>query len=219
MGRADDTTKLLAIGLLNFADDHGYFYADESLIRSALRPFDDSSTKVRRSIEQLVNLGYIEVKNTESHGPIGRIVAFTKHQRVDRPKASSINELWESTNDRRMIDDESTQEGKGTGKGIYTPKSPKGTWSPSDLQIEIGSWFGRKPTALWSEKELKAWRKLPDEIIEEGIPILRSPYRVKADYCRKNLQTLLNNWQGEMDRFRDWKPAGTNGGKPPSSLL
>ena len=53
MTRQDDATKLLALGLLNFADDEGYFYADAALIRSALRPLDDDSSIVRRSIEKI----------------------------------------------------------------------------------------------------------------------------------------------------------------------
>lgn len=115
MARQDDAAKLLAIGLLNYADDEGFFYATVSLIRSALRPFDDDSTIVRRSLETLSKIGFVEVREHPTHGPVGVVISFNEHQRVDRPKASIIKELFDSTNDRRMIDDESSLEGKGSG--------------------------------------------------------------------------------------------------------
>lgn len=120
MARQDDSTKLLALGLLNYADDEGYFYADEKLIRSSLRPFDDDSTIVRRSLERLLKIGYLSIVEHDTHGLIGCIVSFASHQRVDRPKPSNIKALYDSTNNRRMIDEESLLEGnreQGTGKG------------------------------------------------------------------------------------------------------
>ena len=117
MSRLDDATRLLAIGLLNLADDEGYFFADERLIRSALRPLDDESSIVRRSIAHLSEVGYIEVREHPTHGPVGFVVSFADHQRVDRPKPSIIKELYESTINRRSIDDQSSLEGKGREQG------------------------------------------------------------------------------------------------------
>lgn len=148
MARQDDATKLLAIGLLNFADDEGYFYACPSLVRSALRPFDDDSSIVRRSIEQLSKIGFIEVREHETHGPVGFVVSFSDHQRVDRPKDSSIKELYHSTNDRRSIDDQSSLEGKGKeGKGKESVSENESLFSFPDLFSE-----NRKQTFLrWAE--------------------------------------------------------------------
>jgi hypothetical protein len=125
MAQQDDATKLLAIGLLNFADDEGFFYADPKLIRSALRPLDDDSSIVRRSLEQLAKIGYLEVRAHDTHGAVGVIVAFEKHQRVDRPKASIIKELYHSTNHRRIIDDQSSLEGNREGKGKDSLSLPR----------------------------------------------------------------------------------------------
>lgn len=44
-------TRLTAIALLNYADDDGYFWANPTLVKAALFPFDDESTTVRRSID------------------------------------------------------------------------------------------------------------------------------------------------------------------------
>lgn len=116
MARQSDAVRLLAIGLLNYADDEGYFFADPALVRAALRPLDDQSTIVRASLETLENMGYLETRDHPTHGRIGRVVHFDKHQRVDRPNKSSIKVLFDSTNDRRMIDDRSSLE-QGAGKG------------------------------------------------------------------------------------------------------
>lgn len=106
MGRLDDSSKSLAIALLNFSDDEGYFLADPNLVRSSCRPFDDDSTIVRRCLAALIQAGWIEVKVHPTHGAIGLVVNFTAHQKIDRPKVSNISTYFiddESTIDRRLI--------------------------------------------------------------------------------------------------------------------
>lgn len=122
MSGLPDFTRLLAIGLLNYADDEGYFWANPLLLRGALFPFDEDSSRLRRSLEQLAAEGYIRLGESSDGRACGQIVNFAKHQRIDRPKPSDISPLArfddESTNDRRTIDDESLLEGKGKeGKG------------------------------------------------------------------------------------------------------
>lgn len=118
LAQQSDFTRLLAIALLNWADDEGYFLANSVLIRGQLFPFDDDSTKVRRSIDELSNIGYIELGKDPEGRSVGRIVKFDKHQRIDRPKPSKIKGFYtvseQSTNDRRRIDDTSLLE-QGTG--------------------------------------------------------------------------------------------------------
>jgi len=109
-----DNVRLAAIGLLNIADDEGYFLAKPALIRSAIWPLDEDSAKARRTLERLSELGYIELSEHPTHGLIGRVVNFTKHQRVDRPSQSKIKSYFDSTNNLRGLDDHSCQE-QGTG--------------------------------------------------------------------------------------------------------
>lgn len=80
-----------------------------------------------------------------------------------------------------------------------------------EQKLEVGSWFGRRASTQWSAKELKAWKAIHPEDLAEGIAILKSPYEAKAKYTRKDLQTLLNNWTGEIDRWRNWQaPAASD---------
>ena len=96
---------------------------------------------------------------------------------------------------------EGNKEGKGTCTSDPAPPPP-----PCPQKLEVGSWFGRRATTPWSDKELKAWKTLHPESITEGIEILAGPYSAKEKFCRRDLLTLLNNWQGEIDRWRSHAP-------------
>lgn len=122
MAGMPDAARLLAIGLLNYADDDGFFWANEKMIRGALCPFDDDSTIIRRSLAQLASIGYIRLGKAKDGRECGEVVNFSKHQRIDRPKPSEIKGLAvfddQSTINRRTVDDQSSLEGKGKeGKG------------------------------------------------------------------------------------------------------
>lgn len=113
MSKQSEATRLVAIGLLNVADDEGYFYADPKLIRNAIRPFDDDSRIATVSIRELSSIGYITVVEHPTHGPIGKIESFLRHQVINKPKPSIIKALHDSSIDTVSIRDEDGLEGKG----------------------------------------------------------------------------------------------------------
>jgi len=115
IGKQDDATKLMAISLLNFADDEGFFHAEPNLVRGFCRPFDDNSTITRRCLDNLSKINYISICENENYGPIGKIEKFLDHQRIDRPNDSKLKDYY-STNNRRTIDEQSTLERKGKGR-------------------------------------------------------------------------------------------------------
>jgi len=114
-------TRLLAIGLLNYADDEGYFNANTAMIRGALFPFLDSSKTLPGAIQQLEKLDYIRIRESQDGRKYGWVVCFTKHQRVDKPKPSSISELCDFQDESKIIlgviQDSSCLEGKGREQG------------------------------------------------------------------------------------------------------
>ena len=136
MAKVDDFTRLLAIGLLNYADDHGYFWANPMLIRGALFPFDEDSTKIRRSLAQLSADGYIRLGKTADGRVGGQVTKFASHQRVDRPQESRIKDLItfdeDSSNIRRTFDDQSLLDqgsgirDQGTGIREHVLSAPVG---------------------------------------------------------------------------------------------
>jgi hypothetical protein len=119
-------THMLAAALLNYSDDEGYFKANPKLVKAECCPLRDDSTNVRRMLEQLVSIGYIRLFFGTDGKEYGHVAQFLKHQRVDRPKDSEIKALEDSTNNRRIIDEPSSpegkgREGKGTGNGNTNP--------------------------------------------------------------------------------------------------
>lgn len=87
---------------------------------------------------------------------------------------------------------------------VESDKKPSG-WNPTPEQIQIGGWFSRRPTTVWSAKELKAWKLL--RIEEEDLEILNWFYTESGyPYLRRDLLTLLQHWRGEVDRARTYNP-------------
>ncbi len=162
--RQPDDVRLAAIGLLNISDDEGYFLASPALIRSSLWPFDEDSTRARRVLATLTNEGWIEVREHLSHGPIGLVVNFTKHQRIDRPSLSKIKTYFldeDSTSIRRALDDHSLLD-QGSGirdqgsrdQGIKGSKKHKEA-SASPPVSEFGFVQKEKPLEVAERKEDK----------------------------------------------------------------
>lgn len=134
LAKLSDRTRLLAIGLLSLADDEGYFLADPALIRSALFPFTEDSLNIHGVLTELSNAEYIALREHASHGAIGRVLNFSKHQVVNRPSPSKIKTYWDSGKTHGALTERSVPEqgtGKGTGKGMdLAPDKPARARNP-----------------------------------------------------------------------------------------
>jgi hypothetical protein len=238
MGKQSDCTQLLAIGLLNLADDEGYFFADPKLVRNALRPFDDDSRITTVSLRELSLIGYISIVKHKTHGDIGKVEKFLNHQVINKPKSSIIKTLYNSGTNTVLIPSSDGLEGKGTGKGtegippnpqggmdgdeLFPDSQPKARFLPSnwrkiserdrkrtkvlrntETMNIIGSWFQRRPDTLWTIAEAVALMSLNPSLQEiEGMGKYYTAIIASDDYRRHDVQTLLNNWSGELDRAR-----------------
>lgn len=83
--------RLLAIALLNWADDEGYFLADARLIRGALFPFEDDFGWIEQALSDLSEIGYVHLAE-QSRNRVGKVVNFRKHQRISKPQPSKLAE-------------------------------------------------------------------------------------------------------------------------------
>ena len=74
--------------------------------------------------------------------------------------------------------------------------------SPSMNQI--GSWFGRREGTLWTIAEAASLMMVkPSQSEIDGMGIYyQAQISADDDIRRRDLQTLLNNWSGELDRAR-----------------
>jgi hypothetical protein len=195
MGRKSDATKLLAIGLLNVADDEGYFYADAKLIRNAIRPFDDESRITTVSIRDLSEIGYISIRKHPTHGDIGKVVAFADHQVINKPKRSKLRELYEYGIDTVSIPDESRLEGKGKeGNG----REGNGKELLSDFGREEPSFVNLLPPPLATPDRTKTSL---EEVLEYGKtldPPFKSAEKFIAFYDSKG-------WLIGKSPMKDWR--------------
>jgi len=223
MSRLPYDTRILALGLLNLADDEGYFSADTDYIRGAVL-FREDSSNVRRMLDELSLSGWITLCGSAER-PIGRVVNFRKHQRVDRPQPSRLKQYAldeSSTNDRRPLDDESTQE-QGTGKGKDTPIVPASGDESDEGNVQDKSHednpallrakalFRMRPATPLDRATRRAWKLSSTAVaatsFDEWLQ-LEAYYAAdipdKHDIRRRDLATLLNNWSGELTRARRW---------------
>jgi hypothetical protein len=138
---------LLAIGLLNIADDEGYFKANPKLIEADIFPLRELSSTTTGMITELVNIGYIEIFEGSDGKKYGLIPNFVKHQVISKAKPSEIKGL------RQVKDDSSTspapipsgKERKGKeGEGEREKEGKAGEPAPNKkftppTQIEIAA--------------------------------------------------------------------------------
>ena len=112
---------MLACALLNYADDEGYFNANEALIKGECFPLREPSVSIHGALTELSNIGYLRLGSDERGRRYGHIVNFLEHQKVNRPTASKIKALkieWEdSVRTHGGLTEGSLPERKGTGKG------------------------------------------------------------------------------------------------------
>ncbi len=90
MAELSEPACLLAIGLLNYADDEGYFNANPKLIKAAVFPIREPSVPIPVLIQELSNCGYLSMFSTSDGKQFGAITNFLKHQVVNKPKESKI---------------------------------------------------------------------------------------------------------------------------------
>lgn len=108
-------TRLLFLGMLNFADDSGRMAYSPKTIKAQVFPSDEFSfADIQRMIVELSSNALVLIYAVDGKEFIQ--ITGWHHQRIDRPKPSSIPAPFvdESSNDRRSIaPDLSLSEGKG----------------------------------------------------------------------------------------------------------
>ncbi len=239
MGRQEDAVKTMAIALLNWADDEGYFYADPSSIRSFARPFDDASTMTLRCLEQLMKIEYISIRLHESRGYIGKVTNFLEHQRIDRPKPSVIKRFYDEaipTINLRSIDDSSTIDRAGKegnvkeeetkpsarkARGVNNSQVAKaaGQTRHSRLQGMIARWYEEwaGTECPWGGGEGRNLKRMLDstpnwpdqQFVTCLVNLAASDCIPKGERPLEWLEKLPKFLHGPLDRF--WKPIGSNG--------
>lgn len=93
MSEVSEAACLLAIGLLNYADDEGYFNANPKLIKAAIFPIREQSGSIPVLLRELSSVGYISLFSGHDGKIYGLVNNFAKHQVINKAKKSIIRDL------------------------------------------------------------------------------------------------------------------------------
>ena len=86
---------------------------------------------------------------------------------------------------------------------IQSPLTPQGGMGLESFKLRIGSWFKRRANTTWSEKEMKALKAVSAyKTPEDELNALEAYYNSSSSYLRRDIITLLNNWNTEIDRAK-----------------
>jgi len=181
-------TRLLAIALLNWSDDEGYFMANPTLIRGQLFPFLDDSKIIPRSLQDLSFVGWIQLGKDDQGRDVGMIKNFSKHQRVDKPKPSEIKGCSTfqdaSKNDPGIIQDASPLERKGRDQG----REENALTLPFDSEKFSQAW------KLWVSHRAEIKKKLTPSSIQGQLAEFEEWGEARAIAAIRH--TIKMGWQG-----------------------
>lgn len=168
--------KLLAIGLLNHADDEGYFKANPMLVKAAVFPFSNNSLNIHGLLMELSDIGYLTLFEGLDGKQYGVILKFTNHQVISRPSASKIKELKDSRNAHGAFKEDSIGKGK-EGKGNNSSDEKLATDSDfENLWIQFRKELGEKGS---KKKAFAAFKRLKPTI--DDVQEMNSALKVQLE--------------------------------------
>jgi hypothetical protein len=212
-------------GLWCIADREGRFKWEPRRIGVQVLPYD--GVDFSRVLDALTTRGFV-LRYRVGDACFGWIPSFLKHQVINNRESESVlpdpeGNIEETPANTEESDASATREpredhaGQGEGKG----REGNGKEGVSQkalspeleaFRLRVGALIKRRPTTQWSTKEIKALKEVFDfNTPEEDLVALEARYQSDDKYLRRELMTLLNNWNGEIDKSRSTSPSGNNG--------
>lgn len=172
-----EATLILAAALLNYADDEGFFNANVSLIKAACSPLREPSVSIHDSLQALAKIHYVRLGRSNDNRNYGHIVAFRKHQRINRPSPSRIKDLaieWEDSLNHHGTFSEDSHPEQGTGnREMEQGKEPAAADSVSEddpvlphsrYTKEFDRWYANYPLKAGKAKAAAAFGRAMQHI-------------------------------------------------------
>lgn len=215
LGRVSREARLLFIGLFSCCDDVGRARASSRLLASRLYPYDDDAfKKLPGWISELEKQGCIRLYQVDGEAYLD-IPKWQNHQKIDKPSASKLPSFDDVREDSRGFEKNSLgtgnreeEQGREAKEGIVSRELPP---ELEAFRLRVGALIKRRPTTQWSTKEIKALKEIFDfNTPEEDLVALEARYQSDDKYLRRELMTLLNNWNGEIDKSRSPFASGSN---------
>lgn len=182
-------TRLLAIALLNYSDDEGFFECDEALIRGECFPYEIDVIRITVAVRELSGIGYVVIKEVGDK-TIGMVTKFKDHQVVNKPKKSKLKCIFEGeTKENTEVRDEygtstvrvpSGKEGKG--------KEVEGNGKEPTEKSSSLSWIDRQ-----TEKFQVHWRRWLEHLKQKNV------YMTQIE-LETALMNLARCYESEEDR-------------------
>ena len=151
-------------------------------------------------------------------------VERSKQKERSQKQTDIANLRWKK--DANAMPTHYQEDAKAYAKSIPEVCSPSPSPSPTEdtkkekalspdleaFRLRVGAMIRRRPATHWSSKEIKALKEIFDfNTPEEDLVALEARYQSDDKYLRRELMTLLNNWNGEIDKSRSTFPSGNNG--------
>ena len=190
--------RLLAIALLNYADDEGYFLANEALVRGECFPFDEDSTSIRGGLAELSRIGYLVLGKTSEGQRIGLVLNFLEHQKIDKPSPSKLKTktiTWDDGADHSPNPPRSVGDRYAADREEEREKEREGAESPTVAAIPLndGSEF------IVTEADVTKW-----EPVYPAVNIRHTLLRIR-EWCiahpnkrktRRGARGFITTWLG-----------------------
>ena len=201
-------------GLWCIADRQGRFKWEPRRIGVQVLPYD--GVDFSRVLDALATRAFV-LKYRVGDACFGWIPSFLKHQVINNRESESVlpdpeGNIEETPTNTEESDASATREPREDhacskeGKGREGKEGVVSRQLSPELEafrLRVGAMVRRRPTTHWSTKEIKALKEVfAFNTPEEDIVALEARYKSNDLYLRKELETLLNHWNGEIDKAR-----------------
>jgi hypothetical protein len=154
--------QLLAVRILNFADDEGYFKAHPALIKASCFPLIES-LNIPVMLRELSKVGYLRLGTGTDGKEYGQVVNFLKHQSINKPYPSKIKDLIifpeHSGSDTGTLP--AGMEWNGKEEHLSDSDESNAPVSLADQRNEkFGEWWEAYANKVGRKKTESAWRNL-----------------------------------------------------------
>jgi len=183
--------------LFNRVDDFGRHSASTQLLRAALFPLQldrVSEKKTEAILSELESVGLLAIYQVDGK-------KYLQLAKWEQGRAKTSKHPSPSSEVCKRLQ---TYVYNGDQVPTNAPDSDSDTDPDSDsLRSRINKWFSRRENTEWTEKELKALKLVVNlKTPESDLQLLDARYESKNKYRRKDILTLLNNWNTEIDRCK-----------------
>ena len=173
--------RLLFLCSLNLCDDEGYLRWNAFYLASHAFMYDDVKTDtVEKWMNELVDNKLVTIYRVgKTQQPIGYIINFTRHQRIDKPQPSKYSDLNNKAND---TDYEDFSDSKNDSKNDSTTEKEK-EWNKDIDKKEINkekSPESNPSSTTGSQKEKSSAKK--------------EKYKYDMSFVEQRYQLIFDQW-------------------------